>query len=124
MAKLTKVNCVIELADGRIYDLRITNRARIASEVWANKARVGEPETTTMQRVSYAIFEQCRLTGIVADDMKWSAFRDDMLVDFDQREDEVEVDPTPLGQAESSRSASPQQQGSARSGSIRPTTTN
>ena len=124
MAKLTKVYCVIELADGRCFDLRITNRARIASEVWGNKARVGSPEDTSMQRVSYAIFEQCKLDGIVPDDTKWSDFKNDQLVDFDQREDEIEVDPTPLAQDESSRSASPPRPASTPHGSTRPTTTN
>lgn len=124
MAKLTKVYCVIELADGRVYDLRITNRARIASEVWANKARVGNPEDTTMQRVSYAIFEQCKLSGIVPDDAKWADFKADQLVDFDQREDETEVDPTPLGQVEASHSPSPPPPASTPRGSTRQTTTN
>ena len=123
MAKLTKVYCVIELADGRVYDLRITNRARIASEVWGNKAHVGEPESTSMQRVSYAIFEQCRLSGIIPDDTKWADFKNDQLVDFDQREDETEVDPTPLALDESSPSASRPQPGSTPRGSTRPTTT-
>lgn len=123
MAKLTKIYCVVELADGRIFDLRILNRARIAAEVWANKARLSAPEQTSMQRVSYAIFEQLRLDGLIPDDTKWSTFKDEMLRDFDQREDETEVDPTPqAGEAGPSQSR-PQPESTPR-GSIERVTTN
>lgn len=124
MAKLTKVYCTIELADGRYFDLRIMNQARIASEFYANKKRWAAPELSSMARVSYAIYEQLRIDGVLDDGVSFEDFRKDMLVDFDQREDETEVDPTPLARDDSLLSRSQQRPASAQTGSTPPATKN
>lgn len=121
MAKLTQQLATVELADGRVIELRLTNRARIAAELAGVKRRWPAPESSTILRTTYAIYEQLRLEELY--DGSWDDFNGRDCVDFDTDQEEVDVDPTQLVQAGSYASTSRPQPESTPDGSTEPMTT-